>query len=86
MQRGSKDAAAGGEEITGSNNIELKKKDFVVVQPNVTTLHSVLISTVYPTGTEVFKRPQTGRKESGQLVCQTGVHQRNPGQNSPVTD
>lgn len=41
---------------------------------------------VSSTGTEMFERPQEGGEESRQLVCQTGDHQRNPGQNSPVTD
>lgn len=63
-----------------------QKKTFYCAQLNVIAPGSVVIFTVYPTGTEVFKRPQKGRKESRQLVHQTGVHQRNPGQNSPVTD
>lgn len=41
--------------------------------------HSVQWSySLFPTGSEVFKRPQKGRNESQQLVCQTGVHQGYP--------
>lgn len=63
-----------------------QKNPFYCVQPNVIAPGSVVIFAVYPTGTAVFERPQKGRKESRQLVHQTGVHQRNPGQNSPITD
>lgn len=62
------------------------KSPFQCALPNIIALGSVVIFTVYPAGSEVFERPQEGRKESRQLVCQTGVHQRNPGPDRPVTD
>lgn len=34
----------------------------------------------------MFEKPQEGRKESRQSVCQTGDNQGDPGSNSPITD
>lgn len=77
MQRGGEDAAPRREEITGTDSNKLA---------GVRVLVPLVMFAIFSAGAAMSERPQESGEESGQPVRSTGVHQRNPGQDSPITD
>lgn len=74
MQRRSKGAAEGRQEVAGTD------------KTHTHTHRCGVIPSVAPTGAEVSARLETGGEASGEPAGQVGVHQRNPGQNRSVAD